>query len=133
MLSNGALLLCPCLFCPSDNMWCSRRADVLRCAYFSTVITPSWITQQISAEKCMHRGASVHRERQTMFKIVPWKKQTWTKHHNTDFMFSGITPATNQELLTQHGTRNSFCKFFIYLFLFILSGAKGRADSFEVF
>jgi len=25
-LHNGALLLCPCLFHPSDNMWCSGRA-----------------------------------------------------------------------------------------------------------
>ena len=44
---------------------------------------PSWITQQISVEKCAHRGAPARQERQTMFKIVTWTKQTWTKHHNT--------------------------------------------------
>ena len=49
----------------------------------STVITPSLITQQISVEKCMHRGTIACRERQTMFKIVTWTKQSWTKHHNT--------------------------------------------------
>ncbi len=37
----GALLLCPCLFRPSDNVWCSRRADAPRCAHFSTVISSS--------------------------------------------------------------------------------------------
>ena len=46
--------------------------------HFSIDFTPSWITQQISVEKCAHRGASARRERQTMFKIV-----TWTKHHIT--------------------------------------------------
>ena len=80
---NSALLLCPCLFCPSDNAWSSRCADAPRCTQFSTVISPSWITEQISVGKCMHRGASVRRERQICFKIVTWKKQTWTKHHNT--------------------------------------------------
>ena len=55
----GALLLCPCLFHPSDNPWRSQRADVHRCANFSTVISPSWITEQISVGKWVHRGASV--------------------------------------------------------------------------
>ena len=71
----------PCLFCPSDNVWCSRRADAPRCAHFYTVITPSWITQQISIENCAHRGKSVRRERQTMLKSVTWTKQTWTTQH----------------------------------------------------
>ena len=57
-----------------------------RVAHFSTVITPSWITQQISVENCAHRSASARRERQTMFKIVTWTKQTWTKHHNVLFL-----------------------------------------------
>jgi len=61
----------------------SRQVDASWCPHFSTVITPSWMTQQISVEKCMHQGASARRERQTMFKIVTWTKQTWTKHHNT--------------------------------------------------
>ena len=52
-------------------------------SHFYTVITPSWITQQISIENCAHRGASAHQERQTKFKIVTWTKQTWTKQHNT--------------------------------------------------
>ena len=82
--SLGALLLCPCLLLPSDNVWRSRRADAPRCAHFSTVISPSWITEQISVGKCAHQGASQHQERQTSFKIVTWTKQTWTKHHNTD-------------------------------------------------
>ena len=30
--TRGALLLCPCLFCPSDNVWRSRCADAPRCA-----------------------------------------------------------------------------------------------------
>ena len=47
----GALLLCPCLFRPSDKVWRSRRADAPRCAHFSTVISPSWITEQISVGK----------------------------------------------------------------------------------
>ena len=37
----GALLLCPCLFRPSDNMWCSRRADAPQCMHFPTDFTPS--------------------------------------------------------------------------------------------
>ena len=52
-------------------------------AHFSTVISPSWITEQISVGKCAHRVESVRRERQTSFKIVTRTKQTWTKHHNT--------------------------------------------------
>ena len=67
----------------SDNVWRSRRANAPRCAHFSLVISPSWITEQISAGKCAQRGASARREHQTMFKIVTWSKQTWTKHHNT--------------------------------------------------
>ena len=87
--SNGnvtysALLLCPCLFCPNDNVRRSRRADGPRSAHFSTVISPPWITQQISVGKCAHRGASARWERQTSLKIVTWTKQTWKKHHNTD-------------------------------------------------
>jgi len=31
----------------------------------------------------VHQGASASQERQTMFEIVTWTKQTWTKHHNT--------------------------------------------------
>ena len=81
--SKGALLLCPCLFHPSDKMWRSRRADAPWCTQFSTVISPSWITEQISVGKCAYRGASERREHQTSFKIVTWTKQTWTTHHNT--------------------------------------------------
>ena len=60
--------------------------DTLTClgaAHFSTVISPSWITEQISVGKCIHRGASALWEHQTSCKIVTWTKQTWTKHHNT--------------------------------------------------
>jgi len=81
---GGALLLCPCFFHPSDNVWRSRRTDAPRWAHFSTVISPSWITEQMSVGKCAHRGASARRERQTSFKIVTWTKQKWTKHHNTE-------------------------------------------------
>jgi len=81
------MLLCPCLFHQSDNVWRSRRADTPRCEHFSTDISPSWITEQISVGKCAHWGASACRERQTRFKIVTWTKQTWTKHHNTDMSF----------------------------------------------
>ena len=52
-----------------------------------TVISPSWITEQISVGKCAHRGALVRQERQTSFKIVTWTKQTGTKHHNKDREF----------------------------------------------
>ena len=52
----GALMLCPCLFCPSDNVWRSRHADLHRCVQFSTVISPSWITEQISVGKCAHQA-----------------------------------------------------------------------------
>ena len=55
----------------------------LRCTHFHSVITPSWITQQISIEKCAHQGVSACGECQTMVKIFTWTKQTWTKHHNT--------------------------------------------------
>ena len=58
--------------------WCATV-----CAPFYTVITSSWITQQIPVEKCAHQGASASWERQRMFKIVTWTKQTWTKHHHT--------------------------------------------------
>ena len=54
----GTLLLCPCLFRPSDNMWRSQRADAPQCAHFPTVISRSWITEQISVGKCAHQGAS---------------------------------------------------------------------------
>ena len=43
---DGVVMFYPCLFCPSDNVWGSQRADAPRCAHFSTVITPSWITQR---------------------------------------------------------------------------------------
>ena len=61
----------------------SRRAEAPRCAHFTTVISPSWIAEQISVGKCVHPGASAHREHQTSFKIVTWTKQTWKKHKNT--------------------------------------------------
>ena len=76
-------MLCPCFFRPSDNVWRSRRADAPQCANFSTVISPSWVIEQISVGKCAHQGVPACRERQTSFKIVTWTKQTWTKHHNT--------------------------------------------------
>ena len=59
-----------------------RCADAPRCTHFTTVISPSWIIEQISLGKWSHRGASARRERQTSFKIVTWTKQTWKKHHN---------------------------------------------------
>ena len=66
-------------------VWCSRCADAPRCAYFPTDIF-SVIQEGVkSKEKCTYQGASARRERQTMFKIVSWTKQTWTKHHNTVF------------------------------------------------
>ena len=82
---SGCFIHVPCLICPSDNMWHSRQADAPWCTHFSTVITPFWITQQISVEKCTHRGTLSHRKRQTMFKIIPW-----TKHHNTVFVIPEI-------------------------------------------
>ena len=81
---RGVVMFSPCLFCPSDNLWRSRDTDAHRCSHFSTVIRPPWITQQISEDKCVHQGASASQERQTMFKIVTWTKQTWTKHHYTE-------------------------------------------------
>jgi len=54
-----------------------------RCLHFSSVISLSWMTQQIWDEKCEHRGVSARWEHQTIFKIVTWTKQTWTKHHTT--------------------------------------------------
>jgi len=36
-------------------MWRSRHANAPQCAHFSTVISPSWITEQISVGKCAHR------------------------------------------------------------------------------
>ena len=79
---NGVVMFYPCLFCPSDNVWRSGRADRPQCAHFSNVITTSWITQQISVEKCGYRSASARWEHQTMFQIVTWTKETWTNHHN---------------------------------------------------
>ena len=81
MALNSDVMFYPCLFCPSDNLWRSRRADAPRCGYFYTVITPSWITKQISVENCAHRGTSALREHQTMLKSVTWTKQTWTTQH----------------------------------------------------
>ena len=72
-----AMMFYPCLFCPSDNVWRSWRA------HLSIDLTPSWITQQISVEKCENRGVSARRERQTVFKIVTWIKQTWIIHQCT--------------------------------------------------
>ena len=79
----GVVMFCPCLFCSSDNVWRSQSTDAPPCVHFSIDFTPSWVIGQISVEKCVHRGASARRERQTMLKIVTWTKQTWTKHHNT--------------------------------------------------
>ena len=56
-----------------------------RCAHFSIRFTPSWNTQQILIEKGTHRGASACRERQRMFKIVTWTKQTWIIHQGSFF------------------------------------------------
>jgi len=72
----------------------SPRTDAPRCAHFSTVIPPSWITEQISVGKWAHRGASACRERQTSFKIVTWTKQTWTTHHNTPVTLRGSRKAS---------------------------------------
>ena len=47
---RGVVMFYP-FFCPSDNVWRSRGADLPQCAHFSTVITPSRITQQLSVEK----------------------------------------------------------------------------------
>ena len=88
-----ALFLCPCLFRPSENMWCSRCADTPRCPHFSTVISPSWITEQILVGKCSHRGALARRERQISCKIVTWTKQTWRKRHNTKHFLSEVSKA----------------------------------------
>jgi len=63
MDQEGALLLCPCLFHPSDNVWRSRRADAPRCAHFSTVISPSWITEKISVGKCAYTTEAHQRVR----------------------------------------------------------------------
>ena len=60
-------------------MWPSRRAATPWCEHFSTVISPTWITEQITVGKYAHRGTSVRRERQTSFKIVTWTKQTKDK------------------------------------------------------
>jgi len=103
---NGVVMFYPCLFCPSDNMWCSRPAYAPRCVHFSTVITPSWITQQISVENCMHRGVSVGRECETMFNIVTWTKQTWTTHHNTD-----ITGIITYNCFTVNTAQNTLLLF----------------------
>ena len=51
------------LFCPSDNVGRSQCANAPRCVHYYTVITPSWIIQQISIEKCPHRGASARRKK----------------------------------------------------------------------
>ena len=75
------------MFCPSDNVWRSRHADVPQWAHFHINFTPSWITQLILLEKCAHRGTSACRERQTMFKIVTWTKQTWIIHQCTTSAF----------------------------------------------
>ena len=54
--------------------------DAPLCAHSSTVISPSWITEQISA--------SARREHQTSFKIVTWTKQTWMKQTCTYMVFT---------------------------------------------
>ena len=77
----GALLLCPCLFRPSDNVCRSLPTDATRWAHFSTVISPSWITEQISVGKCVHQGASARRERQTSFKILDETNMDKTSQH----------------------------------------------------
>jgi len=63
--------------------WRSRCADAPRCEHFSIHFTPSWIRQKISVGKCTHRGAWARRERQTMFPIVTWTKQTWINNECT--------------------------------------------------
>ena len=91
---EGVVMFYPCLFC--DNVSCSQRPDTPWSAHFSTVISPSWKTEQISVGNCAHQGASARRDRQTSFKIVTWTKQTWTKHHNTH----ETNPLTNSSQLS---------------------------------
>jgi len=79
----GALLLCPCLFRPSDNVRRSRRADAPRCAHFFYCYLTFLDHRTYIRRKVAHQGVSARRERQTSFKIVSWTKQTRTKHHNT--------------------------------------------------
>ena len=51
VFKKGVVMFYPCSLCPSDNVRRSRHADEPQCAHFSTVTTPSWISQQISVEK----------------------------------------------------------------------------------
>ena len=62
---------------------CGALNALTRYGHFSIHFTPSWITQQISVGKYAHRGAWACRERQTMFQIVTWTKQTWIIHQCT--------------------------------------------------
>ena len=55
----GVVMFYPCLFYPSVNVWYSRCADAPLCAHFYSVITPSWITQQI--ENSPQQGTSDRR------------------------------------------------------------------------
>ena len=80
-------MLCPCLFRPCDNVWRSRRADAPRCEDFSTVISPSWITEQISEGKCSHRGALGAPNK---FQNCHLDKTTWTKQTCTILTDVGI-------------------------------------------
>ena len=110
----GVVMFYPCLFCPRDMVLRSRCADAPPCAHFSIVFTPSWIPQQISVETCVHQCVSAHRECQTMFKIVTWTKQTWTKHHNTEKESNNESPYPNIPLLTNCKNTYATCNCFIH-------------------
>ena len=71
----------PCLFYPSDNVRCSRRADPLRCAHFSIDFIPSRITQQISVVK--YTRTNVHqrvRSAKQCSKLSLGQNKTWIIH-----------------------------------------------------
>jgi len=82
---EGVVMFYLCLFCPSDNVWYllpTRLCASVR-THFYYYYTFLDHTTNISRKVLTPRHGTACRERKIMFKIVTWKKQTWTKHHNT--------------------------------------------------
>ena len=86
--SNGnvtysALLLCPCLFCPSDSFetclalpTCWRASERTLFYWYLFCDPRRWDnSRNVCAPRRISASGAPH--------VVIWTKQTWTKHHNT--------------------------------------------------
>jgi len=82
---NGVVMFSPCLFCPSDNVWCSQRASV--CALFYCYPTfldhTTNISRQVRApRRTSASGAPSHIQNCHLDKTNMDKTKTSQHHDN---------------------------------------------------